>query len=261
MLDYFEGCMNIVDIGKWLQKGGLFGTILLILNSFIFQGCSQQITGASFVQKTTNSDEVRIEGAFPEQPSPFASMNTIGLDRYVPLVKKYAQQYKIDWILVLAMMKQESRFNHEAISFKGAYGLMQIMPLTQIELAEKLGVEETTTPRNNIKAGIYHLKSLYEVFEAVREEDRTCLSLAAYNAGLGRVLDAQKVASYMGNDPYRWSSVREALPFLTKKNYTLHSRIWSDGYPPSGYFRNPKQTMEYVDNIMASYDRYSLALK
>jgi membrane-bound lytic murein transglycosylase F len=247
--------------GKWLQRGSLFGLILVIFISLYLQGCSQQITGASFAQKTNSSNEVMIEGTFPEQPSPFTSMNTAGLDRYIPLVKKYAQEYRIDWVLILAMMKQESKFNHEAVSYNGAYGLMQIMPITQIELEEKLGVEETITPRNNIKAGIYHLKSLYAMFSNIQEEDRTCLSLAAYNAGLGRVLDAQKIASYMGNDPNRWSSVREAFPFLTKKNYTLHSRIWSDGCPPSGYFRNPRQTVEYVDNIMISYDRYSLSLK
>jgi len=253
--------MNIAENGKWLHRGSLFGAFLIIFIPLTIQGCSQQITGASFVQKTKNPNDVLIEGAFPEQLSPFGSMNTAGFDRYLPLVKKYAQEYGIDWVLILAMMKQESRFNHEAVSYKGAYGLMQIMPVTQIELAEKLGVEETITPRNNIKAGIYHLKSLYTIFENMQEEDRTCLSLAAYNAGLGRVLDAQKIASYMGNDPHRWSSVREAFPFLTKKNYTLHSRIWNDGCPPSGYFRNPRQTVDYVDNIMISYERYSLSLK
>jgi membrane-bound lytic murein transglycosylase F len=253
--------MIIVEKGKRLKRGSLFGSILLIFSSLALPGCSQQITGASFVQKTNSTNDVLIEGAFPEQSSPFASMNTAGLDLYLPLVKKYAQEYGIDWVLILAMMKQESRFNHEAVSYKGAYGLMQIMPVTQIELAEKLGVEETITPRNNIKAGIFHLKSLYAAFENIQEEDRICLSLAAYNAGLGRVLDAQKIASYMGNDPHRWSSVREAFPFLTKKNYTLHSRIWSDGCPPSGYFRNPGQTVEYVDKIMISYDRYSLSLR
>jgi membrane-bound lytic murein transglycosylase F len=253
--------MNIVEKGKWLHRDSLFGAILLIFSSLTLPGCSQQITGASFAQKTNSSNDVLIERAFPEQASPFASMNTAGLDLYLPLVKKYAQEYGIDWVLILAMMKQESRFNHEAVSYKGAYGLMQIMPVTQIELAEKLGVEETITPRNNIKAGIYHLKSLYAAFENIQEEDRICLSLAAYNAGLGRVLDAQKIASYMGNDPHRWSSIREAFPFLTKKNYTLHSRIWSDSCPPSGYFRNPRQTVEYVDKIMISYDRYSLSLR
>jgi membrane-bound lytic murein transglycosylase F len=253
--------MNIADEGKWLQWGSLVTALSILIISIVFQGCSQHITGASFAQKNGSPLENLTEGTLPDQPSPFTTMRPSGLDRYLPLVKKYAQQYDVDWILVLAVMKQESRFDHEAVSYRGAYGLMQIMPLTQIELAEKLGVEETVTPRNNIKAGVYHLKSLFNFFEKVAREDRIYLALAAYNAGLGRVLDAQQIASYMGNDPDRWTSIRTALPFLTKKNYTLHSRIWSDGYPPSGYFRNPQQTIEYVDNIMNCYDRYSLALK
>ena len=233
--------MNFAEKAKRFRWNNLLAVIMMIMSSFVLQGCSQRFTSASFAQKTSNTIEVITEGTFQEQPSPFASMSTSGLDRYLPLVKKYAQEYGVDWVLVLAVMKQESRFDHEAVSYKGAYGLMQIMPLTQIELAEKLGVEETSTPRNNIKAGIYHLKSLYAIFNHIPKEDRICLSLAAYNAGFGRILDAQKIASYMGNDPYRWSSIREALPFLTKKSYTLHSRIWSDGCPPSGYFRNPNK--------------------
>lgn len=253
--------MNIEIIGKRLFRGNFSGVYLLAFISLSLLGCSQQIIGASFAQKNNSSNEVLIEGAFPEQTSPFKSMNMVGLDRYIPLVKKYSQEYGMDWILILAVMKQESKFNHEAVSYTGAYGLMQIMPVTQIELAEKLGVEETITPRNNIKAGIYHLKSLFAIFDNIPEEDRTCLSLAAYNAGIGRVQDAQKIASYMGNNPNKWSSVKEAFPFLTKKNYTLHGRIWNEGCPPSGYYRNYKQTIEYVENILSSYDRYSLALK
>jgi len=74
-------------------------------------------------------------------------------------------------------------------------------------------------------------------------------------------MDAQDIASYMGNDPQKWSSIRAALPFLSKSNYTLHKRIWSSGYPPNGYLHSARQTIEYVDNIMSCYDRYSLALK
>ena len=38
-------------------------------------------------------------------------MNTAGLNQYIPLVKKYSEEYKVDWVLVLAVMKQESRFD------------------------------------------------------------------------------------------------------------------------------------------------------
>ena len=253
--------MTIAERGKRLKFCSLLAVILLILSSFVLSGCSQQVTSAQFAQKASSSIEDITESTIPALPSPFASMNTAGLNQYIPLVKKYSEEYKIDWILVLAIMKQESRFDYEAVSYKGAYGLMQIMPLTQIEIEEKIGVDEASTPRNNIKAGIYHLKSLYTMFKNIPREDRVCLSLAAYNAGLGRILDAEKIALYMGNDPHKWSSIRVALPFLSKTNYTLHSRIWSDGCPPNGYFHSARQTIEYVDNIMSCYDRYSLALK
>jgi membrane-bound lytic murein transglycosylase F len=252
--------MTIAEKGKGLKFCCLLA-LILILSSFVFFGCSQQVTSAQFAQKPGSSIEDITESTIPAQPSPFASMNTAGLNQYIPLVKKYSEEYRVDWILVLAVMKQESRFNYDAVSYRGAYGLMQIMPLTQIEIAEKIGVEEASTPRNNIKAGIYHLKSLFAMFKNIQREDRICLTLAAYNAGLGRVQDAQKIALYMGNDPHKWSSISAALPFLSKKNYTLHSRIWSDGSPPNGYLHSARQTIEYVDNIMSCYDRYSLALK
>lgn len=253
--------MTITKKGKGLNFCSPLAVIFLILSSFILFGCSQQVTSATYAQKAGSSIEDITESTLPLQPSPFASMSTAGLNQYIPLVKKYSEEYKVDWILVLAVMKQESRFDHEAVSYRGAYGLMQIMPMTQIEISEKIGVEEALTPRNNIKVGIYHLKSLFAMFRNIPREDRICLTLAAYNAGLGRVQDAQKIASYMGNDPHKWSSIRAALPFLSKKNYTLHSRVWSDGCPPNGYLHSARQTVEYVDNILSCYDRYSLALK
>jgi membrane-bound lytic murein transglycosylase F len=253
--------MTIAEKGNGLNVCSLLTVIFFILSSFVFFGCSQQVTSAQFAQKAGTSIEDITESTLPAQPSPFASMNTAGLNQYIPLVKKYSEQYKVDWILVLAVMKQESRFDNEAVSYRGAYGLMQIMPLTQIEIEDKIGLDDASAPRNNIKAGIYHLKSLFAMFKNIPREDRIRLSLAAYNAGFGRIQDAQKIASYMGNDPHKWSSVRVALPFLSKKNYTLHSRIWNDGCPPNGYFHSARQTVEYVDNIMSCYDRYSLALK
>lgn len=250
---------NAVKSGRQRSTKVIF-VILIFLVSGAWGGCSQQITSATFVQKTNNPIEFFPESTFPEQPT-LSNLHTTHLDRYLPLIKKYAQLYNIDWLLVLSVIKQESKFDHEAISYKGAYGLMQIMPLTQIELAEKLGVREASSPRNNLKAGIYHLKSLYSVFNDIPQEDRIYFTLAAYNAGLSRIIDAQKIAAYLGNDPHKWSSVQAALPFLSKRDYTLHSHIWNDGYPPSGYFKDWHQTIEYVDNVTKWYDSYSLALK
>jgi membrane-bound lytic murein transglycosylase F len=166
----------------------------------------------------------------------------------------------MDWRLVLAVIRQESRFRHDAVSYKGAYGLMQIMPVTQAELTDKIGVEEATTPRNNIRAGVFHLRSLYRYFDEAVGDDRVQLTLAAYNAGLGRIRDAQAIAKYLGHDPSSWRDVKDALPLLSKRYYTLHRQIWPEGKPRSGYFRNHRQTTIYVENIMQFYSDYKLAL-
>lgn len=181
--------------------------------------------------------------------------------RFTPIVKKYAEKYGVDWVLVLAVMKQESSFNHAAVSRKGAYGLMQIMPHTRSELEDRLGVRESLSPKNNIRAGIYHLRRLSYVFRESTPENRIKLTLAAYNAGLTRLKDAQDIVRYLGDDPKSWESVRSALPLLSRRYYTLHQDVWPQGKPKSGYFGNSRETISYVDRILENYGEYTLAIK
>ena len=183
------------------------------------------------------------------------------LQRYGETVKKYSRKYDLDWRLVMAVMRQESRFSADAVSHRGAFGLMQIMPATQVELAGKLGVKETESPSNNIKAGIFHLQQLYRAIDGSDEENHIRLTLAAYNSGLNRVLDAQDVAGYLGYNPQNWQSVKSVLPLLTKRYQNLHRNIWQSGKPRAGYFSDWNQTQLYVESIMAYYSQYQVALK
>ena len=183
------------------------------------------------------------------------------LQRYGETVKKYSQKYDLDWRLVMAVMRHESRFSSDAVSYRGAFGLMQIMPATQVELAGKLGVTETESPSNNIKAGIYHLQQLYRAIDGSDEENHIRLTLAAYNSGLNRVLDAQDVAGYLGYNPQNWQSVKSVLPLLSKRYQNLHRNIWQSGKPRAGYFTDWNQTQLYVESIMAYYNQYQVAMK
>jgi membrane-bound lytic murein transglycosylase F len=180
--------------------------------------------------------------------------------RYGPTIKRYAERYGFDWRLVLAIMKQESRFSRIAESHKGAEGLMQLMPVTGEEMARKLDLDDLSHPEHNIQAGIFYLRNLYNLFEGSGEADRLKLTLAAYNAGLSRVNDAQELASYLHGRPSEWQSVKDALPLLSKRYYTLHRSVWGQDKPRSGWFGNAGQTLKYVDSVMDYYDDFRLAL-
>lgn len=185
------------------------------------------------------------------------------LNRYGRTIRKYSDYYHIDWRLVMAVMKVESQFNHSAESHRGARGFMQIMPATQQEVAEKLGLDsdDLEDPHGNIRGGIFYLSELYKSFDDsnITPENRIKLTLAAYNAGLLRVQDAQKMAEYLNDNPNEWSSVKNSFSLLSKKYASLHKYVWADKKPTSGYFKGWQQTSNYVEKVMTFYHSYMQA--
>jgi membrane-bound lytic murein transglycosylase MltF len=239
-------------------KGFLLSTTVASV-ALLLAGCFQPESSLS-----NGSDDIRATFGGENRGTRAASLDPrteISLQRYGSIVRTYSTKYDLDWRLVMAVMRHESRFMANAVSNRGAFGLMQIMPATQLELAGKLGVNETETPSNNIKAGAFHLQQLYRAIDANDEENHIRLTLAAYNAGINRILDAQDVAAYLGDDPQKWESVKSALPLLSRRYQGLHRNIWPSGKPSAGYFTDWHQTIGYVESVMTYYGHYQVALK
>ena len=103
--------------------------------------------------------------------------------------------YEVDPLLIEAVMKRESNLNPNAVSGKGAVGLMQIMPKTAREIADILEIPNYSEdmlkdPQVNIMFGAYYLARLLSYYNG-----NLILTLAAYNAGMGNV------DKWIGKDP------------------------------------------------------------
>ncbi len=103
------------------------------------------------------------------------------------IIDTCATEYGVDKSLVKAVIQAESGYNPNALSRKGAAGLMQLMPKT----AQDLKVSDSFNPAENIRGGVRYLRFLLDTFKG-----DVAMALAAYNAGLA------KVAKYGGIPPY-----------------------------------------------------------
>jgi hypothetical protein len=116
----------------------------------------------------------------PEPSAPVAPVGEpVEADGLHLLIDKMAAEYGVDARLAHALVQVESSYRPDAVSPKGAMGLMQLMPAT----ARHYDVENPFDPEQNLAAGLKHLRGLLDRYGRGRES----LALAAYNAGEGAV--------------------------------------------------------------------------
>ena len=145
---------------------------------------------------------------------------------------KAGERYTIPWKLLAAVSYQESHWNPKAKSFTGVKGLMMLTRNT----AKLLGIKNRLDPTQSIVGGTRHLKQMLKFVP----EDRLKFALAAYNVGLGHILDARTLARKMRLNPSVWSDVKQTLPLLSQKRYYKTLKY--------GYARG-SEPVRYVESI------------
>jgi soluble lytic murein transglycosylase-like protein len=117
----------------------------------------------------------------PASSAVHSEMVSTGNPKYDQLIAEAAARNFVDPNLIVAVMRQESGFNARARSYKGATGLMQLMPAT----ASRFGVTNIYDPQQNIEAGARYLRFLLDTFNG-----DVSLALAGYNAGENAVVNS-----------------------------------------------------------------------
>lgn len=178
------------------------------------------------------------------------SLNTNSgrVSKYDDLIKEFSTHINWDWRLLASLICQESQFKSDVTSIAGAYGLMQIMPVT----GRNFGIDITSSPQNNLKAGILYINWLNSIFDSkiTDKQERIYFILASYNAGPGHVLDAMRLAEKNGMDPQKW--VGNVAVWLLKKS---EPRYYRDSVVRNGYFRG-KESVKFVSEVLDRYEHY-----
>ena len=166
--------------------------------------------------------------------------------------RRYAGIVGWDWRLIASLSYQESRFNPSAVSWAGAFGIMQLMPGT----ADFLDVGVEASAREHIAAGVRYLQWLNtRLAEEIPDDDkRVKFVLASYNVGIGHVLDARRLARKYGKDPDIWKDNVDY--FVLNKSKPEYYR---DPVVRYGYARG-SEPYNYVTEILDRYQHYKNAL-
>lgn len=164
---------------------------------------------------------------------------------YDDLLKKYAKELGWDWRMLAAVVYQESKFSISSRSHRGATGLMQVMPQT----GAYYNIHDLVDPEQNLIAGTRHLKRLQQIYSKcnMSSEERIRFTLAAYNAGEGRIKDCRNMARSQNLNENEWENIVSIIPLMNEDS------ILEDENVKLGKFKGT-ETIAYVKSVTSLYN-------
>lgn len=179
--------------------------------------------------------------------SDYSSLEGKRISIYDDILKEECKRIDWDWRLLAALIKKESNFNPSIESNRSAVGLMQLVPNT----AAHFGADSIINPQQNLSAGVSYLSAVIERWDDELTDSLNLIKfvLASYNAGVGHVQDAARLAKKNGDNPSDWEAVS---PYLLKlSNPEFHT----DEVVKYGYCRGI-EPVNHVEKVISLWEHY-----
>ena len=228
---------SVTDCSVWAFNGTDENDVML-MNRWI-----------SYIKTTDDYSRMADKYSMTYNPHKRAERGVITrtISPYDNLIRKYARELGWDWRMLASVLYQESRFAIGSSSFRGAQGLMQVMPST----ARHYEVDNLLDPEQNIIAGTKHLKRLQNMFkkEGLEGEELIKFTLAAYNAGEGRIIDCRNLAASRQFDNMSWEETIKVIPFMREDSILEEESV------KLGKFQG-HETIAYVEQIFSHYSAF-----
>ncbi len=218
------------DDDKLIQSINMF--FVDFVNSTFYRGVKWKYVDA----KTKGIDQARTKTS---------------LSKYDEVLKQGSKELGWDWRILASLIYQESRFQHDLTSHKGASGIMQLMP----QIVASYGIDSVnSSPEDHIRIGVRYLKSLQRELakdpEITDDEERIKFVLASYNAGQGRISACRTYARMFNKNAGKWSDVASIIPLLNDPDYYNSDSL------ALRRFKGGDETLRFVDEIMERYYHY-----
>ena len=179
--------------------------------------------------------------------SAYSSLGGNRISVYDELIQENAKTLGWDWRLLAAVVYKESAFDTTALSYAGAQGLLQLMPVT----LERFGVTNPSDPAESLRGGVKYLQYLDKFWmERVPEtNERIKFILASYNIGQGHVEDAWKLTLKYRKNTQSWQEVSNFLNLKSDPKY------YRDPVVKSGYAKG-HIAVNYVRDVLGLFQSY-----
>ncbi len=231
------------------KKTIIFSIVLIIVATyfgsemFLNEDLAQD---AMFPRKTRIIAEMATESAEIE-----SQMQEWIISSYDEMMQRISEEEGQDWRLMSAIAYSESRFRSEAVSKRGAIGLMQIMPIVGKHF--NVAKENIVDPETNIRLAGKLLKEIDKTMKFspnTSANDRMSIILACYNGGIGHISDARRLAKSNGEDHNSWEVVARYLKMKADP------AVYESELVRHGKFTGSGTTVAYVQEVMKRYDFY-----